>query len=198
MSAFARAALLVVTAMAFSVTGAGCSQADPEPQSVLDELLRDAAWANDVATAQQLIERGADVNAKDETVQSAYLITTSEGYDELLALTFEHGAAIDDKDSWNGTGLIRAAERGHHLVVGRLLAAGIDQDHVNRIGYQAIHEAVWFGADEPLELATVHTLIAGGVQLDEPSGSERLTPLEMARNRGYGTLERHSPRQRLM
>ena len=46
----------------------------------------------------------------------------------------------------------RAAERGHHLVVGRLLRAGIDKDHVNRIGYQAVHEAVWFGADGSVEV----------------------------------------------
>ena len=32
-------------------------------------------------------------------------------------------------------------------MVGDLLQAGIDRDHVNRIGYQAIHEAVWLGED---------------------------------------------------
>ena len=55
--------------------------------------------------------------------QSAYLITTSEGYLDLLDLTLAHGARVDDKDSWNGTGLIRAAERGHALVVGTAAAA---------------------------------------------------------------------------
>ena len=108
--------------------------------------LREAAWADDVDRAAELVTRGADVNAKDDTQQSAYLIATSEGYVELLELTLAHGAAVNDKDSWNGTGLIRAAERGHSLVVGRLLQEGIDRDHVNRIGYQALHEAVWLGA----------------------------------------------------
>ena len=116
-------------------------------QARLDERLRDAAWANNVADARRLIRRGANVNAKDETVQSAYLISTSEGYLDLLRLTLRNGAKIGDKDSWNGTGLIRAAERGHHGVVGELLQAGIARDHVNRIGYQAIHEAVWLGED---------------------------------------------------
>ena len=115
-------------------------------QVALDAALRDAAWANDVPTARRLVAQGADVDAKDETQQSAYLIATSEGYLDLLELTLASGADVDAKDSWNGTGLIRAAERGHHLVVGRLLRAGIDKDHVNRIGYQAVHEAVWFGA----------------------------------------------------
>ena len=157
-------------------------------QAELDSALRRAAWDNRVADAEALVERGADVNAKDETAQSAYLIATSEGYLDLLRLTLAHGAEVDDKDSWNGTGLIRAAERGHALVVGQLLQAGIDRDHVNRIGYQAVHEAVWLGEDTAGYVDTVRVLIAGGVQLDRRSGTEGLTPLEMARQRGYDRL----------
>ncbi len=138
-------------------------------QEQLDEQLRRAAWANDVDAARRLIDQGADVNAQDNTQQSAYLVATSEGYADLLDLTLAHGAAVNDKDSWNGTGLIRAAERGHWLVVGKLLAAGIDRDHVNRIGYQAIHEAIWLGRDTPDYVATVRALAAGGVELTRPS-----------------------------
>ncbi|NYJ02179.1 hypothetical protein HNR19_002877 [Nocardioides thalensis] len=159
-------------------------------QAELDARLRDAAWGDDVATARRLIAQGADVNAKDETQQSAYLIATSEGYLDLLRLTLANGARIDDKDSWNGTGLIRAAERGHALVVGELLQAGIDRDHVNRIGYQAVHEAVWLGEDDADYATTVRVLAAGGVELDRPSVEERLTPLQMARERGFAGLER--------
>jgi ankyrin repeat protein len=162
----------------------------PAEQARLDEQLRDSAWDNDVAKARQLIRRGADVNAKDDTVQSAYLIATSEGYLDLLRLTLGTGAEVDDKDSWNGTGLIRAAERGHYSVVGELLQAGIDRNHVNRIGHQAIHEAVWLGEDTDTYAATLRVLAAGGVQLDNPSRDEGLTPLQMAQSRGYEDLER--------
>lgn len=168
------------------------SPAAPRParQAALDERLRRAAWADDVPLAKWLVRRGADVNAKDDTEQSAYLIATSEGYLDLLRLTLRHGAKVDDKDSWNGTGLIRAAERGHALVVGELLRAGTDRNHVNRIGYQAIHEAVWLGEDTPSYATTVRVLAAGGVQLGRRSPSAGLTPLQMARERGYAGLER--------
>ena len=136
------------------------------------------------------MRQGADVNAEDETQQSAYLIATSEGYLDLLRLTLRHGARVNDKDSWNGTGLIRAAERGHALVVGELLRAGIERDHVNRIGYQAIHEAVWLGEDTSDYATTLRVLAAGGVELDRRSPSAGLTPVEMARTRGYTSLER--------
>ena len=158
-------------------------------QAVLDQRLRDAAWANDAQAARALIRRGADVNAKDDTEQSAYLISTSEGYLDLLDLTLAHGARIDAKDSWNGTGLIRAAERGHALVVGRLLQAGIDRDHVNRIGYQAIHEAVWLGENTSTYVDTIRALVAGGAELDRQSVQEGLTPLQLARQRGYTALD---------
>ena len=46
--------------------------------TALDQELIVAAYANDVDEAERLIQAGADVNAKDETVQSAYLIATSE------------------------------------------------------------------------------------------------------------------------
>lgn len=172
-----------------------CANAKEKPVSsmtdpaAMDGQLRDAAWKNDVQTAAALIERGADVNAKDSTVQSAHLITTSEGYLELLRLTLRSGAKVDDKDSWIGTGLIRAAERGHAAVVGQLLQAGIDRDHVNRIGYQAVHEAVWFAENTTPYVDTLRVLVAGGVALDRPSQTEGLTPLQMARKRDYPKLE---------
>ena len=40
------------------------------------------------------------------------------------------------------TGLIRAVERGHHDIVGRLLQTDIDVDHVNNLGWVALHEAI--------------------------------------------------------
>jgi ankyrin repeat protein len=161
----------------------------PTEQDALDEQLRQAAWNDNPDRADELIDLGADVNAKDDTKQSAYLIATSEGYLDLLNLALAHGARVNDKDSWNGTGLIRAAERGHALVVGRLLRAGIDRDHVNRIGYQAIHEAIWLGEDTRHYRDTVRVLIAGGVELTRRSSNEGLTPRQMAQQRGYPRIE---------
>ena len=196
MSAMTRGFLAraATTALVIAVAATACTatNADVSPDStpeVLDQLLREAAWQDDVEQATALIAQGGDVNAKDDTVQSAYLISTSEGFLELLRLTLANGAKVDDKDSWNGTGLIRAAERGHWLVVGELLQAGIDRDHVNRIGYQAIHEAVWLGQDSADYVTTVRVLVAGGVELSRPSGTERLTPVQMARERGHDGQE---------
>lgn len=166
------------------VAGTSASVA-PDVAEDVDEQLRSATEAGDLARVQDLLARGADVNAKNSSYESAYLISTSEGHLELLRLFLAQGADVSALDSYDGTGLIRAAERGHHLVVGELLRAGVSRDHVNNIGYQAIHEAVWFGDETPSGLATVLVLVAGGVQLDRPSETEGLTPLQMAQKKGY-------------
>ena len=73
--------------------------------------------------------------------------------------------------------------------MGELLSAGIDQDHVNRIGYQAIHEAVWLGNNTDDYATTVRVLVASGVELTRASGTEGLSPLEMASQCNRSLLE---------
>jgi uncharacterized protein len=154
-------------------------------QEELDSRLIAAAWDDDIRRARALIERGADVNAEDETQQSAFLITTSEGHLRLLELSLRHGADVRAKDSFNGTGLIRAAERGHWDVLGRLLQAGVQRNHVNNLGWTALHEAILLGDGSQRYLDTVRVLIAGGVDVTIRSARDGSTPLEQATSKGY-------------
>ncbi len=158
---------------------------DATRQARLDRELREAAWDNDVRRARTLIRRGADVNAKDETVQSAYLIATSEGYLSLLNLTLQHGADVSAKDSFNGTGLIRAADRGHADVAGRLIQAGIEIDHVNNLGWTALHEAIILGDGSRRYVDTVRVLVAAGADVRLRSRRDQLAPLAHAEAKGF-------------
>jgi ankyrin repeat protein len=149
-----------------------------------------AAYGNHLAVARFLIAAGADVNAKDETVQSAYLIATAEVGDDprLLDLTIANGARINDKDSFNGTALIRAADRGYPRVVKRLLRQDIDIDHVNRLGWTALHEAIILGDGSPRYVEVVELLVDAGADVSLPSRDDGLSPLEHARSRGYDEM----------
>lgn len=153
-----------------------------------DRALIDAAWRNDVAAARALIARSANVNAKDDTQQSAYLISTSEGYVELLRLTLAHGADVHATDSYNGTGLIRAADRGHVEVIRELLKTPIRIDHVNRLGWTALLEAVILGNGGPQHIETVRLLVRARANADiaDPGG---LTALQHARSKGFREIE---------
>jgi ankyrin repeat protein len=161
----------------------------------LGEQLITAAWKNDVKTAARLIAAGADVNAVDETTQSAFLIAASEGYAGLLELTLRHGADPRSLDSYQGTALIRAAERGHAAIVGRLLRAGVAVDHVNRLGWTALHEAVLLGDGSPRYVDTVRLLVARGADVNRPAERDGVTPLDGARTRGQAAVEATLDRQ---
>jgi ankyrin repeat protein len=174
-----------------SATPAPTPSDDPFPdlsQQELDRRLIAASWKNDVRTARRLVAAGADVNAKDDTQQSAYLISTSEGYLGLLELTLDHGADVDSLDTWDGTGLIRAAERGHHDVVGRLLQTDIDVDHVNNLGWVALHEAIVLGDGSSRYVDTVRALVAGGADLRVAPKRDGISPRNHARRLGFGRI----------
>jgi uncharacterized protein len=164
------------------------AESSPAAQAQLDADLRDAAWANDIDRAGRLIAAGADVNAKDQTEQSAYLITTSEGYLELLELTLEAGGDVGSLDSYNGTGLIRAADRGHAAICGRLVRAGVSVDHVNRLGWTALHEAIILGDGSDRYLDTVRVLVAADADLRLPSQRDGVAPLTHAQDRGHNRI----------
>ena len=111
-----------------------------------------AAYGNHVEVAETLLAAGADPNHQDRTQQSAYLIATSEVGDDvrLLDLVLAHGADVNAKDSYNGTGLIRAAERGYPRIVARLIAAGGDP-RVRRPGPPGRRAGVAGGRSRPAD-----------------------------------------------
>ncbi len=154
-------------------------RADPD----LDRALIEAAWDNDVPRAARLIARGARVDWRDETGQSAFLIASSEGYLTLLNLTLDHDPDLDLHDSFDGTALIRAAERGHWPIVGRLLQTAIARDHVNNLGWVALHEAIILGDGTQPYVTTVQALVAGGADLKIEAAVQGAAPLELATQR---------------
>lgn len=150
-----------------------------------------AAYGAHVETAQVLIDAGADVNAKDETTQSAYLIATSEigpgpGLD-LLRRTLARGADVRSLDRYQGTGLIRAADRGFADIVSELIRAGVPIDHVNNLGWTALLEAIILGGGDAEHVEVVRRLVDAGADVNLPDG-EGTTPLAHARANGYSAM----------
>ena len=123
-------------------------------------------------------------------MQSAYLISTSEVGDDprLLDLMVSNGARVNDKDSFDGTALIRAADRGYPRIVKRLLRQDIDVDHVNNLGWTALHEAIILGDGSPRYVKVVELLVAAGADVSLRSRNDGVSPLEHAQARGYGEM----------
>jgi ankyrin repeat protein len=90
-------------------------------------------------------------------------------------------------DSFDGTGLIRAAERGHVDIVRRLLQTDIDVDHVNRLGWTALLEAIILGDGAEEHTETVRLLVEAGADVDL-ADAQGQTPLAHAEARGADAI----------
>jgi ankyrin repeat protein len=146
-----------------------------------------AAYRNHFEIADLLIAAGADVNMKDNTLQSAYLISTSDGFTELLKKTLEAGADVHCTDSYNGTGLIRAADRGHVEIIRELLKTDIRVNHINRIGWTALLEAIILGDGGKRHTEVVRLLVDAGADVNLPD-KDGVSPLAHAKSRNFTSI----------
>jgi ankyrin repeat protein len=146
-----------------------------------------AAYQNHLEIVDLLIAAGADVNMKDNTLQSAYLISTSDGFTELLKKTLKAGADVYCTDSYNGTGLIRAADRGHVEIIEELLKTDIRVNHINRIGWTALHEAIILGDGGQRHTEVTRMLVEAGADVNLPD-KEGVSPLSHAKKRNFTNI----------
>lgn len=146
-----------------------------------------ATKGNRVDAALALIDAGADVNAKDDIVDSAYLYAGARGHNEILRATLEHGADLRSTNRYGGTALIPASERGHLDTVKILLSAGVDPNHINNLHWTALHEAIVLGDGSQVYADIVSALIAGGADVTIRDG-EGVLPRDLAVSRGYRAI----------
>jgi ankyrin repeat protein len=151
-------------------------------QSPLDRELIAAAERGDLPGVQKLIARGANVNAKDEKQDSAFLIASARGRTAVVRATLAAGADLKSTNRYGGTGLIPACHYGHLETVKLLLTTRIDVDHVNNLGWTALLEAVILGDGGPTHTEIVRLLLAHGAN---PRIADRdgVTALQHARAR---------------
>ncbi|ORM24220.1 hypothetical protein BFL43_26230 [Williamsia sp. 1135] len=148
-----------------------------------------ATKSRDTDSARRLILAGADVNAKDNMQDSAFLYAGAEGLDDILVLTLDHGADVNSTNRFGGTALIPAAEKGHPTTVQILIDAGVPLDHINASGWTALLEAVVYGDGSPTYQDIVSRLLAAGADpgiLD----SQGRTALQIAQQRGQTGVAR--------
>ena len=149
-----------------------------------------AVFAKRREAVRALAHGGADLGALENDRYDAVTIAAVADDEATLALLLRLGASAKLTTSrYDGTALIAAAHLGHDGVVRQLIEAGAPLDHVNNLHWTALIEAIVLGDGGPRHVATLRLLVEAGAntQLADRSGR---TPLQLARGRGYTTMEK--------
>lgn len=151
-------------------------------------LLLIATEINDLKMAELLVRSGANVNQQDDKLDSPFLLAGASGQTELVKLYLTKNARFDIFNRYHGTALIPACERGH-VEVARLLAntKNFPINHVNRLGWTALMEAVVLGNGGKKHLEIVQILVDAGSDITIPD-KNGVTALQHAKSRGYSRI----------
>jgi ankyrin repeat protein len=149
-----------------------------------------ATVASQTDSVRTLLAAGADVDLQDDHLDNPFLYAGAEGLLDILQLVNEAGADPTITNRFGGTALIPASERGHVEVVRYLLnETDVDVDHVNRLGWSALLEAIVLGDGDAAHQEVVDLLIENGADVDL-ADKDGVRPLTHARNRGQTEIAR--------
>ncbi len=137
-----------------------------------------AATRGDRGAVQRLLDKGADVNAKDGKGQTALYFAALSGHKEVAELLIVNKADINAGANDGVTPLQIAVAAGHREVAELLIAKGADVNAKARSGFTALSFAASLGRKELAEL-----LIAKGADVDAKDGN--ITPLYLAAASGH-------------
>lgn len=113
-----------------------------------------------------LLERGADVMARDELEWTALHHAAKEGQAGMAQLLLERGADTMAKDGLGWTPLHRATKEGHQEMINLLIEKGADIDAAeNELGSTPLHLAVKEG-----NLTVVELLLSKGARVRAKDG----------------------------
>ncbi len=147
-----------------------------------------AAYARRHEAMRVLVAGGADPRALEHQAYDAITIAAVANDPDTMRFAISLGGdprAITSP--YVGTALIAAAHLGHVEIVRELIKAGAPLDHVNNLHWTALIEAVVLGDGGPRHRECARLLIEAGARRDLADRSG-LTPLELARRRGYAEM----------
>ncbi len=141
------------------------------------------------------IHAEADVDLQDDRLDNPFLYAGAEGILDILKLANEAGADPAITNRYGGVALIPASERGHVETVRYLLSeSDVDVDHVNRLGWTALLEAILLSDGGPRHQEIVGLLIDAGADT-RPRGQGRCQAA-LARQGAGSARDRRDPRGR--
>lgn len=92
----------------------------------IDSDLIKAASIGDISAVKALLEKGADVNAKNNDGTTALIQASEYGYSDIVKMLLAKGADVNAIDEFGRMALFVASMQGHYDIVKALLEKGAD------------------------------------------------------------------------
>lgn len=148
-----------------------------------------AAMNDQYEAVDYLISIGADVDLQDETCFNPFIYGCIHNKLELVKKMIKADTNLELLSRFGGVGLTPACEKGHFEVVRELLTTtDINVNHTNFVGWTPLIEAIILSDGGSKQQEIIRLLIEHGAntQMTDKYG---VTPLELARRKGYTEIE---------
>jgi ankyrin repeat protein len=151
----------------------------------LNAALLTQATRGNVEAVRQLLDKGADANARSKGGLTALMCGVSSGSDEIVQLLLRAGADPNTRDSRGFPALHLAVSLGKAPLVPILLDHGAEVNAVNSAGATALSLAV---IAKSIPLAKL--LIEGGANVNPKGVNSSMQPLFLANKSGQTAMAR--------
>ena len=141
--------------------------------------LRYAGRKGKLNQVQQLLQEGADVDARGDGGRTALWEAAGNGHTDIVKVLLDNGADVNGKADLGDTALARAASNGHTTVVIVLVAKGAVGNVVSNYGFTALMDAAMRGR------ATIVKILLGAGADVNARANNGSTALEYATERSH-------------
>lgn len=150
----------------------------------MDAQLLDAAQAGNTAAVQSLLQRGANIEAKDNSGSTALIWAAVRGQTGIVKVLLDKGANIEAKRNDGETALIWAAEAGKSDTIRLLRDRGANVEARSRGGNTALIYAAGRGYTDAVKL-----LLAKGADIEAKGDGGDSALIDAAREGDTDTVK---------
>jgi ankyrin repeat protein len=148
----------------------------------LNEELFEAVKKGDMEEVRELLENGADVNAKSIDGSTPLHYAAHHGHVDVARLLIENGADVNAKSNDGSTPLHDAAHHGQVDAARLLIENGADVNAKSNYDSTPLHWAAWGG-----HVDFVRLLIEKGADVNAEDNDGK-TPIDIAHEKGHRNI----------